>query len=314
MAMPHIDAILAHHPEGEISLLTTAPYRSLFDQHPRIQAVVLDRSQWFSPESARGRKGWVKAQRFDVVYDLQGNRTSRMLTRASGAAKRVGKASRSVYNCYPPADDPQRHIFDRLNVILSAAGLPDVSPHCTLYPSKEDIERVERWKKKHGLINEKYIILHAGSSPEWPSKQWPAFAFSKLSFHIEQCGYPCVWIGGKSDEGLNRGLAAKSGIDATGKFSFLQLYLLGTSAAAAVTNDSGPMHILAAADTPVYSLFGPTNWFKHHAVGQRDRVIYHPVGCSPCYKKVCPPKHRHACLDGIQPKQVFRRIQNDLQL
>jgi ADP-heptose:LPS heptosyltransferase len=72
---------------------------------------------------------------------------------------------------------------------------------------------------------------------------------------------------------LNRELAGRGGIDASGAFSIAELAELGRSARFAVTNDSGPMHVLAAARIPVFGLFGPSNWRRNHALGQAQRVI-----------------------------------------
>jgi ADP-heptose:LPS heptosyltransferase len=120
-----------------------------------------------------------------------------------------------------------------------------------------------------------------------------------------------VWIGGEAERELNRRLSAAAGLDATGAFDFRQLIALGQRAAFAVVSDSGRMLILAAAGLPVYAFFGPTDWRRSHALGQQDRVLTHPVPCSPCHLPVCPPDKRHACLDGITPAAVVGRLEYD---
>ena len=314
MALPHMDAILAHHADDIVHLLTTQPYVDLFSHHPRLKTVVLDRSRWFAPESVRGRCRWIRREAFDTVYDLQGNRVSRRLVRASRATRRVGKEGGSVYNCYPPSDDESRHVFDRLSDFVGSAGVPPVEPRCVLHPARTDMEWVEKWKADQGVVDGRYVLFHAGSSPGWLSKRWPANSFGELSLLFEQIGLQCIWVGDKEDEGLNHDLASRSGMDATGKFNIMQLYLLGRQARFAVTNDSGPMHILAAAGVPVFAFFGPTDWARHHAFGQKKRAIFRPVDCGPCYKKVCPVKIGHICLDAISSKTVFRQIQLELGL
>ena len=76
-----------------------------------------------------------------------------------------------------------------------------------------------------------------------------------------------------SDRDLNRRLARNGGIDAAGAFTIVELAELGRSARFAVTNDSGPMHVLSAAGIPVFGLFGPSDWRRNHALGQANRVI-----------------------------------------
>jgi ADP-heptose:LPS heptosyltransferase len=311
MALPHIDAILAHHPEDNVTLLTTPPFAPLFAYHPRLSVALLDRSSWIGPESTLGRMVWARKSKFKSVYDLQGNRVSRLVVRWSKADLRLGKEGGSVYNCYPPDDDERRHVFLRLSSFLKAAGMPDVPPRCTLYPSPEDVAEVKAWQAARGLPDSGYVLLHAGSSPEWPSKQWPEKKFATLGGLIEARGGKCVWIGGKEDAALNRRLAAGAGHDATGCFSIRQLYLLALDAVFGVTNDSGPMHVLAAAGIPVYSFFGPTSWARHHAFGQQDRVVYREVDCGPCYKKKCPPQYGHQCLEGLSAEDLFDRIRRD---
>ncbi len=110
---------------------------------------------------------------------------------------------------------------------------------------------------------------------------------------------------------MNGRLAGHTGMDATAVFSFTGLLALAGHAAFAVTNDSGPMHVLSAAGLPVYAFFGPTDWRRSHALGQAARVLLNPVPCSPCQLPVCPPERRHACLRGITPESVLTRLAAD---
>ena len=63
------------------------------------------------------------------------------------------------------------------------------------------------------------------------------------------------------------------GIDATAVFSVTQLAIIGSRARFALTNDSGPMHVLSASGIPVFALFGPSDWRRNHALGQAARVL-----------------------------------------
>ena len=194
---------------------------------------------------------------------------------------------------------------------IAAAGLTPAQPRSVLYPSPEDIARVVRWRTEQGLAAGSFALMHAGSSSDWPSKRWPAEYFLALARRLEASGRRCVWIGGDADREINRLLTQTVGVDATGRFSILQLYELGRAAAFAVTNDSGPMHILAASGLRVYAFFGPTNWIRSHAVGQSQRILTYPVDCSPCFLGRCPPAKGHACLRKIEPADVYRKIKTE---
>ena len=123
MALPHVDVILTHHPKDEVWLLTSPPYEELFHHHPRMNVTVLDRNERFRRNGTLGRVRWIRRQRFSVIYDLQGNRTSRLLVRFSNAKITVGTQPRSIYRFHPELPytrDTRQNVFDRLNDTLTA--------------------------------------------------------------------------------------------------------------------------------------------------------------------------------------------------
>ena len=171
---------------------------------------------------------------------------------------------------------------------------------------------VIEWKKEMSLTDENYALFHAGSSSEWPSKRWPEKYFASLVSMFENIGIQCIWIGGQDEKILNARLAEEGrGIDATGLFSPIQLYCLAKNASFAVTNDSGPMHIINASGIPVYSFFGPTDWIRSHCAGQAERVFKSDVPCSPCFSGICKSAIGHICMENIQPDKVFQKIQKE---
>ena len=76
--------------------------------------------------------------------------------------------------------------------------------------------------------------------------------------------------------------------------------------AAFVSNDSGAMHVAAAAGVPVVALFGPTNERETAPLGARAAVLTAPVWCRPCMLRECPLDHR--CMTGITAADVVRRV------
>lgn len=311
MALPHIEVITRYHTEAEIWVLTGSAYVDFFKYHPRLNVAVLDRSGFWDEGNTFKAIRWIRRMRFDTLFDLQGNRTSRLLVRFSRSPNRVGRQPDSLYTIYPPTPytrKTRQHIFDRMNEMLVAAGLPAAEPHARLYLPDADVHNIELWKKTHHLTDGCYVLLHAGSSPEWSSKQWPHDHFARIAVMLENTGLSCIWIGAGEDREINRSLALQAGIDATDEFSLSQLYFLAKGARFGITNDSGPMHVLAVSGLPVYGFFGPTDFIRSHAVGQRERVFNRGLSCSPCFLKKCPPQYRHACLADIQPEEVFNRV------
>jgi heptosyltransferase-2 len=76
-----------------------------------------------------------------------------------------------------------------------------------------------------------------------------------------------------------------------------------------VSNDSGAMHLAAAAGVPVVAIFGSTNERATRPLsrgGARVEVLTSPVWCRPCMLRECPIDHR--CMTGIEPRHVLDAI------
>ncbi|MBT8342502.1 MAG: glycosyltransferase family 9 protein, partial [Desulfatitalea sp.] len=202
LALPHMETILQHHATDEVHLITSPAFMPLFEHHPRLRVIPLNRKHHFFGHSALARAWWIQRQCFDVVYDLQGNRTSRRLVRFSRAGKRVGTQPNRIYTHHPAAfyrDDSPQSVFDRLNETLVAGGLSSAQTTCTLYPSDAQRRAVARWKLAQQLTDQRYVVLHAGSSRDWPAKRWPEDHFGALADRLTARALRVVWIGGPDD-------------------------------------------------------------------------------------------------------------------
>lgn len=306
LCTPQITRIVERH--ADVWLLTSPLFAPLFAGHPTLKIVTFPRQGACAMWSALR---WVRGQQFSTIYDLQGSDRSRALTLLSGADKRVGIAPRWLYTHSPSSDDVREHVFPRLNRLIESAGLPAAEPCPQLWPEQSERMKVLERLASEGLTGQAFAVLHAGSSARWPSKRWEQQHFIELAQAIEAAGIRAIWIGGSDEVDVNRILAAQVGCNLTGAFSIPGLAELARLARFAVVNDSGPMHLLSAAGIPVYAFFGPTDWHRSHAVGQRERVLTHPVDCSPCHLTDCPPVREHACLALITPGQVLERLRAD---
>jgi len=317
IALPHIEKICEYHSNDTIWLLTSDASKDLVHHHPVLNITVLDRNQRLGKNGFWQKLRWIRRQNFVKIYDLQGNRISRLLTRFSGCPFRVGGSPHPAYT-HAPAQKwvrtTHQNVFDRLNEMLMIAGLPAAEKKTHIYLDDDDISKVNQWTRQKGLEEKKFAVLHAGSSSDKPAKRWPLENYLKLAEIIEAQGLRCIWVGSDPEKEVNAYLSAKVGIDSTGVFSLRQLYELARRALFAVGNDSCPMHIFAAAGAPVYCFFGPANWRWSYPLGQRDRVLTNEVACSPCFRGVCPDDKGHQCLDGITPESVFHKIDQELHL
>jgi len=295
---PIMKQIQAHHQNDELWLMTSTDYSSLFMDWPGLNVQAFARrgiSSLFSTIH------WLRQKKFHRVFDLQSNDKSRILVALSNIPGKIGN-----HNCFPynihPGDryTGQSHMFERHNKLLESAGIAASTFNPWLPIPLETEDKIDSWIKKNEIGKNNFIIIHAGSSPNHLNKRWPYF--DTLATETDKQGLKIIWIGTNDDAEINRRLSQRAGIDATNAFTIAELICLGKYARCAISNDSGPMHALACSNIPVYGLFGPTDWRRHHAVGQKQNVI-HPDDSNANFNP--------ASLDCLTAEQVMARLNKD---
>ncbi|OGT35293.1 MAG: hypothetical protein A2W28_08425 [Gammaproteobacteria bacterium RBG_16_51_14] len=269
MTTPLLKPIRNHHADDELWILTTPLYADIFSRWPGIHVKGLPRAGIYNYLQT---VFWIRKTRFDRIYDLQSSDRTALLCLLSNARERIGNHPRYPYNIHPvDRFRGQYHIFRRMQIIIASAGITcsDGKPSLPVNPDEQ--ERVVSWLNRHGLLDKSFAVLHAGASPRHPEKRWPFY--KQIGKLLEDRGIRPVWAGARDDAALNVALAEAAGINATSIFTLPELAELGRHARFAITNDSGPMHVLSCSNIPVYALFGPTNWRRNHAIGQAHNVI-----------------------------------------
>lgn len=122
-------------------------------------------------------------------------------------------------------------------------------------------EELARWRGQRGLMADGRPVVTLSPGAVGAGKAWPPGHYAELARALTQDG-ASVWVlGGPSETATARQIAEAGGAqvrDLTG--TDLRNAILALAAAdAAVTNDSGLMHISAAIGTPTVAIFGPTS-------------------------------------------------------
>lgn len=151
-----------------------------------------------------------------------------------------------------------------------------------------------------------YVVMHPGASA--PSRRYPAERFGLVADALwQQRGVRTVFTGGPQDLALVQQARASmrtTPIDLSGRLSLGELGSVIGHASLLVSNNTGPVHVAAALDTPVVELYALTNP-QHTPWKAAARVLFNDVPCRHCLQSVCPETHQ-ACLTGIQADAVVR--------
>lgn len=247
IALGPLEAIRRVHPDAHLTVLTRPPYRPLVEASGMADEVMADPTPrpWQAGAVLRLRKA-LRARRFDRIVDLQGSDRSRAYRALLWPGKHTQVVAHGSH--LPPEETSPRHAFDRHAQLLRSAGITEVRrPDLTWLAG--DLAELD--------LPSRFVLLVPGSAPHRPEKRWPASAYGDLGRGYEAEGVVPLVLGTTEEAELARGILARcpSARDLTGRTSFGQIASLGREAVAAIGNDTGPMHILAAVGCPSLVLF-----------------------------------------------------------
>jgi ADP-heptose:LPS heptosyltransferase len=239
-------AIRKHHPGAHIVLLTTAPYAEFCRASGLFGEIWLDeRPPWWRVDRVLALRERLNAGGFRRVYDLQTSDRSSAYFRLFRSPP--PEWSGIARGCSHPHANPRRddmHTVERQAEQLKSAGIADTPP-TDLSWVKADAARFS--------LPAPYVLLVPGGSKHRPEKRWPIGNYAALATQLAKRGFGAAVLGGPDETGIAGALP--SARDLTGQTSFADVVALARGATLAVGNDTGPMHLIAAADCPSVVLF-----------------------------------------------------------
>jgi heptosyltransferase-2 len=147
-----------------------------------------------------------------------------------------------------------------------------------------------------------------------PAKQWPLPYYAELARRLVAEGYQLWVLGSNKDSAAADEICRGAGADAfnlCGRTQLADAVDLLDAAVAAVTNDSGLMHVAAALDTPMVAIYGSSTPTHTPPLSEQARVLYRGIECSPCFARTCPLGHTR-CLTEIRPDEVLAQLHTAL--
>lgn len=314
LTSPVIRNLRKNFPEAEIHYCTKIGYKGLLEENPYIDRIhVLE-------DSLMALISRLKKEKFDYIIDLHRNLKTRLIKLAlKTPSKAFDKINfrKFLFVKLKINRLPAIHIVDRYMATLQQWGIQNDNEGLDYFiPDKDEVER--GWLPESHRSG--YYAFAIGG--QHFTKKLPVERMIELCDRINK---PIVLLGGKEDieaanaieafftpkesnfeelevqKKLNKKAVIFNGV---GKFNLNQSASLLQQSKAVFTHDTGLMHIAAAFEKEVFSIWGNTSPFFGMYPYQTKFTIFenNEIDCRPCSKigySKCPKGH-FKCMKDVQ--------------
>ena len=290
LTTPCLDLLRRFFPHAHITVMVGPRAAEVFEDHPHINRLILyDKYAKFRDKLSLILH--LKSKKYDLVVDLRNTLIPLLIQpRYSTPLLRKKVEGHAV----------KRHL-ERLKSIGIAGKCGFV------LPSREEDEKMadELLASKGWDKNSRLVVINPSAANRL--KRWDLVKFKTLADQLKRIKGLLIAIAGpKSDEKEFLDIFPESDwMNLTGRLTLMQLKSLLARAALFITNDSGPMHMAVAVQTPVLALFGPTDPQIYGPLGSQHRVVrLEDLPCSPCMKGFCRIE-THDCMKKLEVQKVL---------
>ncbi len=203
------------------------------------------------------------------------------------------------------------HETDHLLSRMAISGIPVPRPQerrIDLRLSAEELAAARAWLASQMGADHEGKLVGVGPGSNMPSKVWPEDRFIELvRALVNELGVYPVVFGGPELSALGERLIAAwgCGVNAAGRLTVRQAAAALTHCRLFVGNDTGTMHLAAAANTPCVGIFAAIEWpGKWYPYGRGHRVLRRSVPCEGCLLHECV-EHDMKCLKLISVDEAM---------
>ncbi|MEP6677228.1 MAG: glycosyltransferase family 9 protein [Ferruginibacter sp.] len=314
LTTPVIRCLRKKYPESEIHFLTKKSFRGIIEHNPYINKIhLLDGDL----ESVINE---LKEENFDYIIDLHHNLRTMRVKKALKGIKTFSfnklNLRKFLYTSIKINTLPDIHIVDRYFDCIKELEVTDDGFGLDYFIPEPDKVKKEDIPVSHSAG---YIAVVIGAALN--TKKLPLHKLQELCKAID---HPVILLGGKEDQANGKLIAAQDEIkiyNACGKFNLNESADLVRNAKVVITHDTGLMHIAAAFQRPIISVWGNTvpafgmyPYYGKRSAQHYDTVEIKKLYCRPCSKigyDKCPLGH-FKCMEKIDVNQIIKLLRDRL--
>ncbi|MBL0147153.1 MAG: glycosyltransferase family 9 protein [Chitinophagaceae bacterium] len=314
LTTPVIRCLRKQLPDAEIHFLTKQVFREIVASNPYINKVhtLGDSYELMLHE--------LMVEEYDYIIDLHHNlrtlRVKKYLKKAKSFSFNKLNIEKFIYTNLKINMLPKKHIVDRNLATVSSFSVKDDGLGLDYFIPERDKVKKDDIPTSHqlGFIG---IVIGAALA----TKKMP---LQKLVDLCAAINHPIILLGGKEDYEAGKAIAKQDEIkiyNACGKFNLNESADLVSKAKLIVTHDTGLMHIAAAFQKPIISVWGNTvtdfgmyPYYGKKNIQNFDVIEINKLWCRPCSKigyDKCPKGH-FKCMQQIDVNEIVKLVKSYL--
>ena len=327
LTTPVLAALKRHYPHLAVDALVYAETLSMLAGHPAVDRLfVVDRGWRAGGTLTQLREEWrlfreLRERRHDLLICLTEQWRCAWLARLLPVRhavvgeyprrrSRMWRASFTHHYAQPfPRDKIESHLDSLRRVGCPVSG---EDKRASLPPAPEAAGKVAALLAEHGLRSRAFVLVHPTS--RWIYKCWLPERYAEVMNRLAAAGVPVVVTAAPSSVerdfviDILKNVTQKI-VDLTGQLSLPELGHLIGEAGCFLGVDSVPMHMAAAAGTPLVALFGPSHQGIWAPKGPGTTVLCSTTReCLPCMKHGCGNSGYSECLEDVTVERVLAEV------
>ncbi len=312
MAHSLFQILVARHPDLQIDVLAPAWSQALTERMPEVRTSI--EMPLGHGELGLGRRralGRNLRDRYDWAIVLPNSLKSALVPFWANIPVRTGYTGELRFGLLNDRRRLDKQCLRRTVERFVALGLPADTlqpPECPIPRVRADQDNARQILEQLGIVGRRPLVAFAPGAEYGPAKCWPAEHFAALAKLLTAQDAVILVLGSHRDREQTAPLRELPQVfDLTGETSLGDAVDLLSLASVTVTNDSGLMHVAAAADSAVVALYGSSDPGFTPPLTERANVLSLGLECSPCFERKCPKGHTR-CLVELSPKQVHEAV------
>ncbi len=209
----------------------------------------------------------------DLIIDLRGDLSTLKYALKTKPKYRLDRGTIRLKNKFFGGQKNELHT--NLQVIEPINTIPKILDN-SITLSNQDTKTVDCFIKEENIGD--FVIMHLGARDE--TRRWPVERFAACINYINNTyNLACVLVGGPEDHQLNIDclelVKSKRNVNVVGLFNLLEFAALCSRARLFLGNESGPLHIASAQNTPLIALFGPGVKEVFYPLGENVKIHHY---------------------------------------